>query len=388
MLKRVAAIVYICLALAVCVYAKVASAGASAARASHGGEYPPRGGSAEGAPEVERVMDDAFFLDKSDRGSLADYLDGIYRESGADVRAVFVSKAEDDLEGYARGRVRTLGMGRESKARSLLLVYDVAGRRLRIEVGPGLEHVFPDGFVGYLMREQTSAFFAAGDPWMGIKATMFVITNRLREAALREPYDPRKIAYIRDSVRLDAGAGATASAALNVDPSRLGSAKLTGKDSARFAPQPTVALAHARYLEALHDGYFQPNLPLYTPGTSVVLQHFPITPPYAAFILYSEFGHQYRIVERGDLAILYFTTTPIVSPHFFHRTEAGWQFDIAADVRDTREHIGSAYTWGMNRTDDAYMRAFAEIFSTYGGKIRPKLNDNRPLPLFRPADTK
>jgi hypothetical protein len=36
--------------------------------------------------------------------------------------------------------------------------------------------------------------------------------------------------------------------------------------------------------------------------------------------------------SRGDLATLYFTDDPLVSPHFFRRTSAGWVMDILADV--------------------------------------------------------
>ena len=54
----------------------------------------------------------------------------------------------------------------------MLFVYDLARQRMRIEVGPGLEGIFPDAFVGYLMREQTAAFFASNNRVLGLKSTM------------------------------------------------------------------------------------------------------------------------------------------------------------------------------------------------------------------------
>ena len=122
-------------------------------------------------------------------------------------------------------------------------------------------------------------------------------------------------------------------------------------------------------------------MPLFTPNSEGALRAFPLTRPYADFILHSESGQQYRIVERGDLAILYFTTTPFVSSHLFRRSAAGWQLDLGAEVRDTREHIGGPYSWEMVPTGDAYLTTFADLFADVGGSLRPKDGDNRPLPV-------
>lgn len=327
-----------------------------------------------------RLEDKDGFLLAGNARLLDRYLDGLYDESGVDVRFIFARDVPDDLESFARQRARALAMGSRDDRRSLLFVYDIAGRRMRVEVGPGLEGLFPDGFVGYLMREQTAAFFASGDQMLGIKSTLFIVSNRLREAALREAYDPRAVTYITNPVRLAAGGGANARAEIGSTPGSL-AAKVASMDMpARFGPQPTVEAAHARYLEALRDGYFQPNLPLYTPETEAVLRRFPIAAPYAQFILYSEIGREYTIVERGDLAILYFTSTPLVSFHTFRRTPSGWLVDIAGDVRNTREYVGRVYTWAMRESGDEYSRAFADQFGLYDGMRRPVHGDNRRLP--------
>ena len=114
-------------------------------------------------------------------------------------------------------------------------------------------------------------------------------------------------------------------------------------------------------LEALYDGYLQPGLPLYAPGSESALRAFPMVTPYAQFILY-------------------YTTTPFVSAHLFRRTTAGWQLDIAAEVRDTREDIGGERTWEMRLTGDDYSRTFADLFEDFDGLLRPRDGDNRRLP--------
>jgi uncharacterized protein len=345
---------------------------------------------------LQRVMDEAGFLGpQDDKEGMEGYLNGISIESGVDIRFLYVPAVRGDIAEYARNEARELGMGRDMNRRSMLFVFDVTNQRMRIEVGPELEGMFPDGFLGYLMREQTASLFRPGPRRQPIKATLNIIDYRLREAALGGTYNPKAVAYITDRTRLAAGAGATVRvvAATHVRPS--GPPILTDQVRAHFGPQRTVADAFTRYHEAMHDGYLEPELSLYTPQSQVRLRALTVTEPFADLILLSEHGQGYKIVERGDLAILYFTTTPLVSAHLFRRTPEGWQLDIDAEVRDTREFVGGPYTWSMMPSGDDYSRTFADLFADFGpslGKdrpgfrpgpsriLRPTDGDNRPLP--------
>ncbi|HEY5022522.1 MAG TPA: TPM domain-containing protein, partial [Gemmatimonadaceae bacterium] len=125
-------------------------------------------------------MDEAGYIGDYEAGRVNDFLGGMYDESGVDVRFIFARDIPGDLESFALQRARQLGVGRETDKRSLLFVYDVAGQRMRVEVGPGLEGIFTDGFIGFLMREQTAAFFAAGNRHLGLKSTLDVVNYRLR----------------------------------------------------------------------------------------------------------------------------------------------------------------------------------------------------------------
>jgi uncharacterized protein len=346
---------------------------------------------------LQRVMDEAAFLGpQDDKEGIEGYLAGMNTESGVDIRFLYVPVVRGDIATYARDEARELGMGRDMNRRSMLFVFDVTNQRMRIEVGPELEGMFPDGFVGYLMREQTASLYGSGPRRQPIKATLNIIDYRLREAALGGTYNPKAVAYVTDRTRLAAGAGATIRVRAGTGGRPWGQRILTDEESAHFGPQPTVADAFARYHEALHDGYLEPDLSLYTPQSQVRLRALTITGPFADFILISEHGQGYKIVERGDLAILFFTTTPLVSAHLFRRTPSGWQLDLDADVRDTREFIGSPYTWSMMPSGDDYSRTFADLFADFGpslGKdrpgfrpgpprvLRPADGDNRPLPM-------
>lgn len=345
---------------------------------------------------VRRVIDEAEFLDAYGTDGLEGYLIGIDAESGVDIRFIFSNEVGGDIAAYSRNRARQLGIGREMDRRSMLFVYDVKGKRMRVEVGPKMEGMFPDGFLGYLMREQTAGLFASGNRNVALKSTLNVVSYRLREAALGGAYNPKAVAYIMNPVRLAAGAGATTRAPVNTDVRPWGGRIATDEARAHFGPQPTPADAMARYHEALRDGHYEPDLPLYTPQSQLLLRAFQIAPPFAEFILLSEYGHTYKVVERDSLAMLFFTNTPLVSAHLFRRTPEGWQIDFAAEVRDTREFVGSPWTWTMMLTGDDFSNTFSDLFADFGASLatggarssrpsptrilRPADGDNRPLP--------
>ena len=98
-------------------------------------------------------------------------------------------------------------------------------------------------------------------------------------------------------------------------------------------------------------------------------------------MLFLEYGHAYRALVRGDLALLYFTDDPLISPHFFRRNRGGWQMDLVAEVRDTRNFSGGPWTWGLLEQDDDFTRAFFDRYIVIGPILRPAGADNRPLPI-------
>jgi uncharacterized protein len=328
-----------------------------------------------------RFMDEAGLLAPDVQARFESYLRSVRAESGVDVRFLVVRGVPGgDLESFALQRLRASGVGRRVDRRGLLFVVDMASQRMRVEVGPTLEGVFTDGFVGYLIREHAAAFFAARNPELGLRTMMFMVHRRLREAALGKDYDPRAVRFVRDRVRLAAGGGATARTALGDSSHPFLGRPATDRERLQFSPRPTPQDAYDAYLQWLRDGQFQTDLPLFTPATQQRLRVLPLTRAYNDYILLGEYGQAYTRTVRGDLALLAFTTTPLVSPHFFRHTPAGWQIDLDAEVRNTVEYTGGAYSWGIRPSGDDYSRTFADRFMAYGRVVRVADGDNRPLP--------
>lgn len=330
-----------------------------------------------------RVDDHAGVLDRDEVPRLEEYLANLERESGIDVRFVFVdSLAGETLEQFAVRTARGIGIGRDLDRRGMLFAYDVRDQRLRIEVGPTLQGIFPDGFVGYLMRGNARSLFASGNPSLGVRLTLFMLHARLRRAELGDEFDPRVVQFIEDRRRLATGGGASVPMGTGGAPG-LVNRPAADSERRRFAPQPTVEAAYQRYLEWLSQGGAGIDVDLFTKASQGFLSRLPMSPIFHEYILFMEYGLPHAIVERGDLAMLYFTDDPLVSPHFFRRSPAGWQMDVFAEVRHSHEYIGGAWTWSVVERDDDITRTFRDRFITVDGMIRIAGGDNRPIPTHQ-----
>jgi hypothetical protein len=261
--------------------------------------------------------------------------------------------------------------------RGLLLLYDMQGQRLKIEVGYGLEAWFPDVFVNYLVQEHAKTFFASGNPSLGLRLMLRLLQNRMREAVIGNDFDPRTIDKASELAYLSGGAGVNAAVALGTNAESKQNSP--PESNVAFTAGKTPTSAYHTYLNWLANWPMDPNAKFFTPESRQYLASLPSSPAYAEFILLGEYGKQFKVVERGDLALLYFTNTPFVSPHFFIKVDGLWHMDLMAEVRNTREHTGGEYTWAYYGDQDKYTYAFSDLLVTLNGYRRIQDGDNRPL---------
>jgi hypothetical protein len=341
-----------------------------------------------GAPRadttIDRIHDEVGIYEEEARTER--WLQSLHKESGVDLRVMLLRESpEESIEAFATRKMRELAVGHTVDGRGLLFVYDMSRARLRVEVGAGLEHIVTDAFAGYLMRENAAAFFE--DPSrnreIGLRTTFYMVNRRIREAAIGNGADQRAFALITNPARIAAGAGVTAPMAVGEGQERRRGLTYP-EDLVRFSEQPTVADAHHRHLDWLQDAQFQTRVPLLTPASQAFFDRHPaLTRAFADYLLIGRYGQQFVIHERGDLAMLVFTSTPFTSPLFFRRTPKGWQMDAAAEVANSVEWIGYRYTWTMKDSGDDFSGAFADLRIKTGLAIRIKGGDNRPLPMYK-----
>jgi hypothetical protein len=329
-----------------------------------------------------RVTDNINGLSFRDEWHFEQLLQQVDDELGVDVQFLLVPRIErESLEEYSLRQARARGVGRDADRRGLLFVYDTSGKRLRLEVGARLEGVITDAFAGHLMREHASSFFGTGNPQLGLLTTIMIVQHRLREGVLGEEFDPGFVEFIRDTRRLTVGGGA--STEVNRDPTRpnfLNSLRVSSRETRNyFGPQPTPAAAYDRYLQWLALGGYATDVPLFTPLSRGYLGSLPMTQGFNDFLVSYEYKKAYRIEVRDSLALLYFTRSPLVGPHFLRLTPQGWVMDVFAEIINTRNYAGGPYSWGMVDSGDDFSTTFVDRLVEVGPILRVAGGDNRPL---------
>ena len=334
------------------------------------------------AKYCHHVDDQAGFLPEDDLGRFESYMHHIRNESGVDLRFVFVEGAgERSLEELAVALVEERRIGGSTGDRGVLLLYDVAARRLKIEVGYGLEGMFPDVFVNYLVRRHAQMFLESGQASLGLRLLLRLLQHRIREAVLGEEFDPRVLAFIDKGGHLSGGAGVAARMEEEKAGWRRG--KLPPEERARYAAGATPFATYTAYLNWLNQPVRDAEVDFLTGGSRSYMNSLPLSPAYGDMILLGEYGKGFDIVERGDLAILFFTSTPFTSPHFFVREAGKWRMDLVTEVQNTREFVGTYYTWAYTGKVDRHTKAFRDLLKPWGktGYSRFIKGDNRPLVL-------
>ena len=310
---------------------------------------------------TRRVDDRVGLIADREEAFYNQFLGNIQSESGIDIRIVLAPDSRGSTpEQFALATMRDLGIGRETGARGLLILYDTLARAMRVEVGPRLEGILPDAFAGYLMREHLDAFFKSGQRELGLRTTLYMLHWRIRMARLGEEYDPSFLEYMKDVRRVASGGGASGRLA---GVSRFINSSGDTTAAAHFRPQATVEDAYRLHQEWLALGGGQWDVPLFTPGSRDYFRKLPLSPAFNAYILATEYGRRYVVDERGDLAMLYYIDDPFLSPKFFRRTPEGWQMDIVAEVANSREAAGFWYTWMLRVSGDDFSTTFADLYT-------------------------
>jgi uncharacterized protein len=140
---------------------------------------PPRG--PEFPALTGRVVDQADLLDPASEASLVGKLAAVERDFGPQFVVVTVPTLQGyPIEDYGVQLGRHWGIGHKERNDGVLLIVAPSERKVRIEVGYGLERRVTDPFAAKVIREAALPRFREGDLGDGIEATSDAIIARLR----------------------------------------------------------------------------------------------------------------------------------------------------------------------------------------------------------------
>jgi uncharacterized protein len=141
-----------------------------------------------------RVVDEAEMLSPNTEQFLDAELAKLEQETGAQVAVLTVPSLDDEpIEVYALRVVEAWKLGREKQDDGALLLISRDDRKMRIEVGYGLEGALPDVIAKRILSERLGPRFKAGDFDGGVAEAVATIGGIVRgEAGVLQPEAPTR----------------------------------------------------------------------------------------------------------------------------------------------------------------------------------------------------
>ncbi|OQY34369.1 MAG: hypothetical protein B6241_05135 [Spirochaetaceae bacterium 4572_59] len=116
-----------------------------------------------------RVNDTAGVLSSSREKELDQYLLALEQSTGAQVAVLTISSLEGNaIEDYSIRVVDEWKLGQSGKDKGVLFLVSLNERKIRLEVGYGLEGSLTDAKSGFIIRNQIIPYFREGDYAAGI----------------------------------------------------------------------------------------------------------------------------------------------------------------------------------------------------------------------------
>lgn len=131
-------------------------------------------------PHTGLVIDRAGLLTARDERRLAGSLQAFSQTTGAQIQVLTIPSLEGEaLEAYSIRVAETYRLGDKTKGNGVLLLIALKERKVRIEVGEGVEHLITDVQAGRIIRNQMAPYFRKGDYRNGILAAVQTIAAML-----------------------------------------------------------------------------------------------------------------------------------------------------------------------------------------------------------------
>ena len=147
-------------------------------------EVPPR-------PEG-RVTDQTRTLSPSEIGALEGKLANFERETTNQVAVLLIPSLEgDSLEDYSIRLAEKWKVGQKGRNNGVILLVVKNDRKIRIEVGYGLEGALPDSLAGTIVRNEIAPRFKAGQFYQGIEAGVDAIVAATKGEYKASPREKR-----------------------------------------------------------------------------------------------------------------------------------------------------------------------------------------------------
>ena len=140
------------------------------------------------------VNDFAGVIDEESKRKMEEIIKFVEEKTGAEMAVVTIKSLEGEtVEEYANELFNKWGIGKKKEDNGVLILIAMKERKIRIEVGYGLEPILPDGLCGEIIRKDMTPLLREGKYGEALlRATQRVaevITTKYK-VALPEEYQP------------------------------------------------------------------------------------------------------------------------------------------------------------------------------------------------------
>ena len=131
-----------------------------------------------------RISDFANVIDESNRRLIGHVISDLEERTTSEMAVVTIDSTKGEaIEDYANRLHNQWGIGKKGKDNGILLLIAVSDRKLKIEVGYGLEGSVPDGFAGDVIRNTITPHFKQGRFGDGIYAGALRLAQKIETDA-------------------------------------------------------------------------------------------------------------------------------------------------------------------------------------------------------------
>jgi uncharacterized protein len=128
------------------------------------------------------ISDFAGIIDSATTDKLNGLIAEIEKKTGAEIAVVTIKSLDgDSLEDFTNRLFNKWGVGKKGKDNGVMVLVSLDDRKIRIEVGYGLEEVIPDGLAGTIIREEMTPRFRQGSYGDGIFAGVYAVSAHIAE---------------------------------------------------------------------------------------------------------------------------------------------------------------------------------------------------------------
>ncbi len=126
------------------------------------------------------VSDYAHVLSASEEQQLVSMITELRQKTGAELAVVTLQSLEgNEIDDFSNRLFEKWGIGQKGKDNGLLFLVAMKDRKMRIEVGYGLEGAIPDAKAGRIRREVITPYFKSGNPGRGIVAGVAALSQEI-----------------------------------------------------------------------------------------------------------------------------------------------------------------------------------------------------------------